>query len=245
MRDREELLLRIIHHLAERFRTRIALEGGMFLRLMGGPRSTQDVDFVLLSRDSKKVLAPRLRKLLGEIEGVRILSVKMNSRGIFIDVESTDARPIRASVEIGVQASLRLPAESASTSALAGAHALGGRMVTTIALAEGFTNKIAAALERNNLRDLYDLMQFESMGRYDAGSLQQRLDHLSIGRGRPRAVSFSEAATLLRERAAKMSEARLEQELYPLIPSEEQRGLLRRIQIALGRIASQLEAAEA
>lgn len=241
MKDREELLIRIIHFLADKLKTEIALEGGMLLRLLGCPRSTQDADYVLRSAQSKKVLAERLRRILSQWDEIRVVDLTLNSRGIFIDVETTERPLLKASIEIKVQAALGLPIESASTAAVARDHLLDGRIVSTVALAEAFSNKIAAALERSSARDLYDLSQFEPLGSYDVLTLRKRLASLSVNRARPKAVAFEQAASMLRARIDALTEEDLENQLYPLLPPHQRRGLLLIIKAAIGRIAARLE----
>ena len=89
--------------LAEVFKTSMALEGGMFLRLLNCPRSTQDVDYVMVSSESKKTLAKRIGDVLAKIENTKIESVEINSRGIFFRIANTENSSIKASVEIKVQ----------------------------------------------------------------------------------------------------------------------------------------------
>ncbi|MFH0800152.1 MAG: nucleotidyl transferase AbiEii/AbiGii toxin family protein [Pseudomonadota bacterium] len=240
MKTSEELLVRIIHFLAERYKTGLALEGGMLLRLLNCPRSTQDVDYILLSSESKKILAKHIKGVLGRMRGIKIDSVNLNSRGIFIDVSTADDSQIKAKIEIDVRPALNLPIESLSTSTLAGRYSLGGRIVSTIAMAEAFANKIAAALERDSVRDLYDLSQFEPLCIYDEATLERRLENLSVDRKKPAGISLEKAAELLRIKGARLTEKVLMRELYPLLPVEQRKGTLLLIKSSLGRLASRL-----
>jgi predicted nucleotidyltransferase component of viral defense system len=244
VKNREELLIRIIHFLAEKFKTEIALEGGMLLRLLGCPRSTQDVDYVLRSSQSKKVLAERLRRIFSQWDEIEIVAVKLNSRGVFLDVETTEKPFLKANIEIKVQAELGLPIESSSTAAVAREHKLDARVVSIVALAEAFSNKIAAALERTSARDLYDLSQFEPLSAYDVVTLRKRFSTLSVSRGKPRSITFQEASRMLRKRIEALTELDLERELYPLLPPAQRRGLLLIIKAAVARIAARLEVEE-
>lgn len=239
---REELLVRVMHALAEHCRASAILEGGMLLRLLNCPRATQDVDYVLLSDDSKKTLAPKLEKILASIDGVHVRAVRINSRGIFFDLETRDDPPTRAAVEITVQSRVRLASESASTAQIARQYALPGRIVRTMALAEAFANKIAAVLERDNVRDWYDLTQFEPLTPFDAGTLQARLATLEIARKKPRAYSGAEAAALLRAKLTRVTESTLAEGLYPLLPAGHRAGLLRLIHATAHRVIARVEA---
>ena len=235
----EELLIRIINHLAERIKNRLVLKGGMLLRLYRSPRSTQDVDFVLLSEESKKKLQAMLVKSLETLEGVRIEAINLNSRGIFIDV--TD-RKQKALIEVTVLPSMRLPSEPLSTAALSEKYSLGGRIVSTMAIPEAFAHKIAAALERDAVRDLFDLSQLEAMGPlFDAGTLSQRLAQFSINRSKPKSINTIEAANLLKKRLGKLDQKRIATELHPLLPPEYHTGILGIIRASVGRIIQRLE----
>lgn len=88
------------------------------------------------------------------------------------------------------------------------------------------------------------LSQFESLCPYDVGVLRQRLSQLSVNRARPKKAPFSAASSILRKRVDALTEQNLEQELYPLIPPDQRRGLLLLIKAAIGRIAAKMEVEE-
>lgn len=240
MKDREELLLRVIHMMGDKFKDRIVLEGGMLLRLLGCPRSTQDVDYVLLSEESKKVLAEKIKRSLAEIEGARVTEVSLNSRGIFIRVETIEDPRLTAMVEIGVAAALNLPAGHISTVALANRFLLGGRIVTTMALPEAFANKIASALERDAMRDLYDLSILEPLCAFDEATLKGRLEHLSVGRKKPASINPEAAAAMLREKANTITAKAVKEELAPLLPPHQAEGIETLIRASVLRIAEKI-----
>lgn len=240
MDHREELLLKVIHLMAEKFKDRIVLEGGMLLRLLGCPRSTQDVDCILLSDESKKILAERITRALAALEGVRVEEVSLNSRGIFIRLSSGGPEDITAMLEVSVAAAINLPTDHLSTVALANTYSQRGRIVTTMALPEAFANKIASALERDTLRDLYDLFIFEPLCAFDKATLARRLRALSIGRKKPKATSFPEAAAMLKERADRITARAVREELAPLLPPRQAEGIETIIKAAVVRITEKL-----
>ncbi len=241
MKNREEMLVRIIHALSEKFRSHLVLKGGMLLRLLNCPRSTQDVDYVWLSTESKKVLGKAIEEVLKAMPEITITTVTLNSRGIFIDVAATDAPEMLAKIEIDVKPSLNLPSEGISTVALANLYALTGRIVSTVALPEAFANKIAATLERDVARDLYDLCQFEPLCPYDLPTLQKRLAKIEINRAKPKAISFAEAALLMKQKMEGITESALSQTLYPLLPENQRQGLVPIIRAAVARVVQRLE----
>lgn len=240
MDDREELLLRVIHLMAEKFKDRVVLEGGMLLRLLGCPRSTQDVDCILLSNESKKTLAPKIKRALAELEGARVAEVSLNSRGIFIRLESSDRPGLKAMLEIGVAAALNLPTGHLSTVAIANKYFRGGRIVTTMALPEALANKIASALERDTLRDLYDLSILEPLCAFDEATLAKRLRALSIGRQKPKSISFQEASAMLRAKAERITARVVKEELAPLLPPHQADGIEEILKAAVVRVAEKL-----
>lgn len=241
MKNREEMLVRIIHALSEKFRAHLVLKGGMLLRLLNCPRSTQDVDYVWLSTESKKVLGKAIEEVLRSMPEITITTVNLNSRGIFIDVAATEAPDILAKIEIDVKPTLNLPSEGISTVALANQYALAGRIVSTVALSEAFANKIAATLERDVARDLYDLSQFEPLCHYDLTTLQKRLAKIEINRAKPKVISFVDASAIMKQKMEGITESTLAQTLYPLLPENQRQGLVPIIRAAVARIAQRLE----
>ncbi|HKY62544.1 MAG TPA: nucleotidyl transferase AbiEii/AbiGii toxin family protein [bacterium] len=239
MDQNEELLARIMNFLAEKFKNQLVLKGGMLLRLWNLPRSTQDLDYVWLSSKSRKVFAQEVKRSLGELEGVDVTGLEINSRGIFLDL--IDSAKRRAKIEINVEKSTYLPPKPASTAPLASRHSLPARIVATMDPAEALSHKIAAALERDLIRDLYDLAQMEALTAFDAKTLEARLSRLEISRAKPRKVNRREAASLLREKAAKASPSRIETELAGIIPTDQMAGLDLWIRAAASRIAHRIE----
>lgn len=241
MKSPEELLTKVLNHLSDKFRNRLVLKGGILLRLYNSPRWTQDIDFIFLSGESKKVLQGALTRALEEMEGIRIERVDLNSRGIFIDVADAQSHE-RCLIEVNVLASTHLPPEPVSTAPLSQKYSLAARVVSAMSLPEAFSHKIAAALEREAARDLYDLSQMEAMGAFDKATLRTRLSRLEVRRAKPKAVTFAQAAQILRERLERLTQEKLEEELYPLLPKEYQPGVLNIILASVGRLIQRLEA---
>jgi predicted nucleotidyltransferase component of viral defense system len=239
MRSTEELLTKILNHLADQFKGRLVLKGGMLLRLYNSPRSTQDIDYVLQSKESKKVWKEALEQALKELKEIQIEKVDLNSRGIFIHVIDNEGSH-RAILEISVIPSTHLPSEPMSTADLSKKYDLAGRVVATMALPEAFSHKIAATLERNVVRDLYDLSQLEAMGTFDLIVLRERLSRLSIDREKPKPVKFSEATKILRKKLEALTQERVQAELYPLLPLDYQTGVLGVMRASVGRLLQRL-----
>lgn len=239
----EELLVRVLNHLAERMKDRFVVKGGMLLRLLESPRYTQDLDFALPSKDSKKVLVKELVAALEGIPEIRVIRQDLNSRGIFIDVRDRESGT-QVTLEANVVPRTRLPPEPISTAKISSLYSLGGRIVRVMAPAEAFSNKIAACLERGVGRDLYDLSLFEPMTAFDGPTLEDRLSRLEIDRAKPRKVSRDEAAQLLKKRLEDLSEKRLREEVFPLMPPDHQPGLMMVIRASVSRIIQRMQVSE-
>ncbi len=240
MKNREEMLLRIMHALSEKFKDRIVLEGGMLLRLLDSARSTQDVDYVFLSKESKKVLVHEITKTLSGLPEVEIGDVELNSRGIFITLTHANLPKLKAMVEINVAPALHCAQGHMSTAALAGTYSMGGRVISTMSLPEAFAHKIAATLERNSVRDLYDINILEGLCAFDVATLQERLERLSIERKKTRKVTFSDAAALLEKKAQRLSAAVIKKELAPLLPPGRGEGLEVIIKASVVRVVKRM-----
>jgi len=240
MKSTEELLTRVMNRLAERFKDQLVLKGGMLLRLYNSPRATQDIDFVLLTKESKKIWKEYLVEALNDLEDVKVDEVDQNSRGIFIDIEDSEGS-LKAMIEINVLPSTQLPTEPLSTAPLAQKYSLSGRVITSMAIPEAFAHKIAATLERDAVRDLYDLSQMEAMGPFDQSALEMRLSKLYINRARPQAVSISEAAGMLRKKVEALEQKTIDKELNPFLPPEFRTGVLGVIRASVGRLIQRME----
>ena len=243
MKSTEELLTRVMNRLAERFKDQSVVKGGMLLRLYSSPRSTQDIDFVLLTKESKKICKKILVEALNDLEDVKVGEVDLNSRGIFIDIEDGEGIQ-KAMVEINVLPSTQLPPEPLSTAPLAQKYSLSGRVISSMAMPEAFAHKIAATLERDAVRDLYDLSQMEAMGPFDQKTLEMRLAKLCIGRAKPLAVSNFKAAGMLRKKMEALEQKTIDKELNPFLPPEFRTGVLGVIRASVGRLIQRMEVGE-
>ncbi len=239
MKTPEELLTKVMNLLGEKYKEILILKGGMLLALYQSPRSTRDVDFVLLSKKSRKIWRDLFSQTL-ESEGIKVKKINLNSRGIFLDIED-EAKTQQAQIEVNIKTSTHLPPEPISTAPLAKKYSLSGRIISSMAIPEAFSHKIAATLERDVMRDLYDLSQLEALGSFDVETLKQRLSELAINRARPKSVSMKEAAQLLKEKLAVVEQKKIETELYPLLPLEFRPGVLGIIRATVSRIIQKME----
>lgn len=240
MKDREELLLKVMHLMSEHFKDKIILEGGMLLRLLNSPRVTQDVDYLLVSESSKKVLSGEIKNVLLKLDDVVVKDVRLNSRGIFVGLEGKGSPGVKAFLEINVVSALLRPPTSISTMALAGRYSMTGRVVASMEMSEAFSHKIAAALQRDSIRDLYDMTIFEPLCDLDMAVLRERLSSLSIKREKAKSVSLAEAAEMLRERADGITQEKVERELGAWLPLKSLQGMDMVIRSTILRVAQRL-----
>lgn len=240
MNSREELLAELMNFLGKEFRSQLVLKGGMLLRLYNSPRVTKDIDYLWVSKESRKILKDELIKAFHKWGKVKIGEVRLNSRGVFIDVMDLENKQ-KVLLEISVVSKTFQPTTPMSTAPLSQKYKLAAQVVSTMAISEAYSHKIAATLERNVPRDLYDLSQFEGMGSFDPETLKARLSKLTIDRAKPRSLNFSEAAALLRKKIDNLKQENIEAELYPLLPKEYHAGLLGLIRVSVGRLIQRLE----
>lgn len=236
----EEILARMLTQLADKFKNALILKGGVLLRLLNCPRSTQDLDYVWVRSKKRKLLGEEIQKALEEIEGLEVTDVQANSRGVFVEVQER-AGGQKAKIEVQVVAATRLPSKPLSSAPLTRPYALPTRIVATMDLAEAFSHKIAEILERSLVRDLYDLAQLEPLSPFDPDALKERLSRLEIGRSKARKVEIAEAANRLVEKAERLSREKIEAELSGQIPADQLPGLDLLIRAAVSRIARRME----
>lgn len=240
MKSPEELMTRLMNHLAAKYKNRLILKGGMLLRLLKAPRATQDLDYSWIRTKKRGLFAKELQGAVEELEGVRVTAIQANSRGVFLDVQD-EVTGQRTKIEINVATATHLPPQPLTTAALSDLYSLKPQIVTSMHLAEAFSHKIATALERDLARDLYDLSQFEPLTRFDEATLRDRLARLEIRRAKARKLTPQEAADLLKKKIAAMNEEKLQGELSALLPPEYLPGLTNIIRASVARLIQHLQ----
>ncbi len=233
---REILLLKIMNIVAETFKDMAVLKGGMYLRLLNSKRTTQDVDYVFKTKESRKIIARDLKKAI-EATGIKVKETLLNSRGIIMRVTESG---VLAVIEIAVADKLNCPPEKMTTSVLADKYEMSARVITVMALAESYANKIAASLEREVMRDLYDISIYQPLTAFDKSTLENRLKSLVVNRGKKMAINFDEAAQRLKIRVEKITQNDLERQLLGLVPDEFMQGGLTIIKSCVNRLCEEL-----
>jgi len=235
----EEFLARLMNFLNEKFKNKLVLKGGMLLRLLNSPRQTQDLDYVWLREKRRNLFADDIKNALIRMPNLNMVDTAVNSRGIFFTVQDTQTKA-SAKIEISVVKNLKSP-QSLMNDRLVDAFSLPVHVIAVMDLSEALSHKIAASLERDLMRDLYDLSILEPMTTFDVKVLEERFSELEIDRNKPKKISFQEASRMLRKRLENMSEKRIKEELGASLPKENLVGLDLIIRASAGRLIQRLE----
>lgn len=234
------LFLWVMHRFAEVFEDHAVLKGGMALRLFECPRATTDIDYVLVPFRSKKDVRTRIVEVLEEIEGADV-EVAMHSRMLRAGV-----RVDEAAIQVEVNVEAECPSMPVPTSGFALAQGQPSRIVRVMALDDTLAHKLAAWNERRLLRDLYDV--YFLAGRLgvtpDLAVLDARLSRIEsrLPRMRKRQrMTRTELAAELRSAADALTESALDDELAPILPSDELVALIARLRAVIVRVAEMLE----
>lgn len=238
--ETEEIIAKVLSQLADVFKNQLILKGGVLLRLLNSPRSTRDLDYVWIRTKKRNLFGEEVKKSLNEINGISVTDIQSNSRGVFIEIQDQSSRQ-KVKIEISVVASTGLPPKPISTAVLAKLYNLKTQVIAAMDPSEAFSHKIAAALERNLVRDLYDLSQMEPLTPFDPKTLEERLSRLEISRAKPRHVAFEEAANLLQKKLDQLSQKKIETELFGVIPDDQFPGLDLIIRATVSRIIQRLK----
>lgn len=236
--QREKLLLRILHLISARFKNQAILKGGLSLRLFNSPRFTQNVDLVFVTSTSRKIIAKEIEDILRKENDISIIETTLNSRNVFIDIESNG---IVAQIEISVKDKLNCEPEAMTTASMAIPLNLPPQIILIMSRPESFSNKIAAALERNTSRDLYDISLYEPMTDFDFATLQQRLNRIYVGKNKYESISFQDAASRLKKRILTLDNTNLIRELTGLVPESYLQHSSDIIKSSVNRLCQKLE----
>ncbi len=239
----ELLLTRLMNFLADRFKGKLILKGGMLFRLLGSPRETIDLDYAWIRTQKRDQFGKEIKEALEKSAQVKIESISPNSRGIFLNGIDLNSKN-KFKIEINVVKKLNLPPETRNTAPLADKYSLEGRMIATMALPENFSHKIAAAIERGLARDFFDITQTEGVTDFDPLTLKERFAKLQIDHKPAIKVSAKQGAGLLRSRMESLSEAQIQQELSDWLKPERLVGLGETMRMAINRVCRRIEAME-
>ena len=231
----EALLAWIVDFFATNFGNSAILKGGMALRLMHSPRYTNDVDYIFIPFDSKKDAKEIIERALLKVDGLQFRST-MNSKALRILLTYGGQ-----SAQIEVDVEKECPSIPMSSALLSTAHGWPARILRIMEPGVSFAHKIAAWNERELMRDLYDIYQYESLfkvkPRMDV--LQMRLKKARSYKGVAAAREMDELVNKLTQRAEMLNDENLA-ELQPLLSEEELAGLAFRMRPAILNLCEEL-----
>ena len=231
-RNTEELLAWVINFFATEFGNNAIIRGGMALRLLNSPRYTNDIGYVFIPFSSKKEVRPLIEKKLSSVNGL-VFNISLNSKVMDINIDYLSQSCM---VEISVENEYE--SMTMSSSPLVSAYGMPAKVVRIADLSVAFAHKIAAWNERELLRDLFDIYQYNTilMVKPNMKVLQKRLAKVRTYFKTKPAKSLKELKAKLLFAADNLSEQRM-QELKPLLPEAELAGLRFRLVAAVRELS--------
>jgi len=232
----EALLAWIVDFFADNFGNSAILKGGMSLRLMHSPRYTNDVDYIFVPFDSKKDVKSLVEGALSQVSGLHFSS-SMNSKALRIVVDYGGQ-----SAQIEINTEMECPSIPMSSSLLGTAYGHPARIVRVMEPGVSFAHKVAAWNERELMRDLYDVYQYESLFKATLRMdiLLTRLKKARSYRNVVAAKNIEDLVKKMRLCANNLTEGSFG-ELAPLLDSNELAGLSYRIRPSLLALCEKME----
>jgi len=236
------LMVRILHHLTNRFKEHAILKGGMQFALFSSGRSTNDLDFVFVPYKSKKDIADDIRKALEELpDGPYHVSSSLSSKNAKFEVSKGD---VIVEVEVNVASSMESIA--ANTAVIAKPHGIQPQIIRVMKPEIDLAHKIAAWNERRLLRDLYDIYFWFGVQKVspDLGVLSERLKTVQSripSLRKKKTMSMNELCATLGDQLSKVTQEDIDRELTSVDVSERagleavMKGQVRRLLDVLSR----------
>ena len=207
----------------------------MALRLMHSPRYTNDVDYIFIPFDSKKDAKGIIEQALSKVDGLQFCST-MNSKALRILLTYGGQ-----SAQIEVNVKKECPSVPMSSALLSTAHGRPARILRILEPGVSFAHKIAAWNERELMRDLYDIYQYESLFKVKPRMdiLLMRLEEARSYKDVVAAREMDELVDKLTRMAEVLNDENLA-ELRPLLSEEELAGLAFRMRPAIMALCEKL-----
>ena len=242
IRTQQELMAALIAFVADKFPQNAVLKGGMSMKAaFNCKRHTADIDWTFIPFKSKKPVFEKLEKEIETLDYVRITGKGMHSTNGFIEVSLKSRSGIRTRIEFSAEE--ECPAIPVSGTEFAASVDLPGFILNVISPPVAMSNKLAAWLERDEMKDIYDIYYYAISGIVpDMGVLKKRLSKINYQRKTrlSKTLSFSEFLSLLLERVNGLSDKEMES-LSPILPANELPSLKQKIQSAISRMAFGIE----
>jgi predicted nucleotidyltransferase component of viral defense system len=233
MDELEPLMAKIIDLMSKHYDKRAILRGGMAIRLMGVPRYTNDLDYLIIPHKSKKELIPEITDLFKTIEGATVKH-SFNSKCLRILVTVG-----HITIQVEAKVALQSKSSAISNEELAVPNGFPIRLIPIQDTSIALSNKMAAWNERRLSRDLYDIYFFLQLGvTPDIELLQERLSepqyttlvkHTDYFKGK----SFSDYIEFMLHTIKKTDEAELENDLLSILPDNRVRGIRKKLLVKM------------
>ncbi|MBF0106653.1 MAG: nucleotidyl transferase AbiEii/AbiGii toxin family protein [Deltaproteobacteria bacterium] len=236
----DALFVWLIHRISEVFEDHAILKGGMELRLLDCPRSTNDLDYVFVPYNSKNEIVEGLVKIMNEIPGAKI-NKTMNSKALKIVI---NVAHISLQVEANVLKECK--AVAMSTNSLANKVNQLGKIIRIMSLDVALSHKLSAWNERRLMRDLYDIYYiFQIVGaKPDLDTLLARLNKIESRIPRFKKVkkmSLNDFVNELSKEQGNISAQSVKKELSPLLDEVELAGLESKLKATINKLVEFLE----
>ena len=229
MSKRESIMARVMDLMAVHYDRRAILRGGMVIRLLGVPRYTNDLDYLIIPHKSKKELVPEILNLLGGIEGAK-LSHSFNSKCLRITLNIENE-----TIQVEAKVSLHAQSTSISNEAFAVQYGYPIRVIAVHDFSVALANKMAAWNERRLSRDLYDIYFYLQQGVFpDQKTLEARLENSEMIPSISKTDYFTEKSPdsfyrFLHRTVLKIDGVHLERDLSSILPPERYLGIKMRL----------------
>ena len=234
----EGLMVFLMNLFSEKFPQSAILKGGMGLRLLNCPRTTNDLDYMFIPYKSKKEILQGIQAALDSVEGIRY-DYAFNSKCLRIRIRYNDL-----ATQIEANVAMECPTAAVSNGDLARKNGFLGRIVQIVSYDVAMANKLAAWNERLLLRDIYDLYFYFSMLRVmpNMPVLRKRLQKVSsTARNKnPREMTIDQLISKLRAYLATLSPKQMI-EIADYLPCSELAGLDIKLRTQLLQFCDDLE----
>jgi len=140
-KEKALLMVKILHHLAARFKEHVILKGGMELALCSSGRSTNGLDFVFIPYKSKKNIAGEINEDLKKLPGgLYKISFSHNSRHTKFEVSDGGV-----SVEVEISVALQMDSVAVNTGVQAKPHEIQPQIIRVMKPEIALAHKIEIA----------------------------------------------------------------------------------------------------
>lgn len=236
----DSIFVWLIHRIADEFEDHAILKGGMSLRLLDCPRSTNDIDYTFVPYSSKKDIVAGLEKIINEIPGAKTEKT-INSKAVKFSIVVNDV-----SVQVEANVSLACKSMAMSTNSIARSQGQLGRIIRIMSFDVALSHKLAAWNERGLLRDLYDAyFIFRVIGeKPDRETLFARLENIESRIPKLKKIkqmSLKEFIGKFEKSVSAIDDLMVERELSPLLAKEEIAGLALKLRSSLGLLVDYMK----